>query len=242
MRYRHTDTDLVRAARQQDFLREARQRVPLDDLSLGRNKLIDIFTDYTTSDISDAGTMLEVLKLFFDAAAPRSRRSTSRPSRPQLCLRDARRDPRRGRPVPRLRGERRPARHARRRAAAAGKRAEERRRAKKKKPRVEREAARQSTDSSTPRSAASWRRRASPARSASSSRSSTRPGCRRAPSTWKQPLRARPRPARLPPQGHRRQDRHGAYRMVLRRTAAATTSGCRGSAAGATRRSSATRA
>ena len=27
-RYRHTDTDIVRAARQQDFLREARQRVP----------------------------------------------------------------------------------------------------------------------------------------------------------------------------------------------------------------------
>ena len=36
VRYRHTDTDLVRSARQQDFLREARQAVPpsklLDDL------------------------------------------------------------------------------------------------------------------------------------------------------------------------------------------------------------------
>jgi LCP family protein required for cell wall assembly len=64
VRYRHTDTDLVRAARQQDFLSAARQRVPVDDLVLGRNELIDIFTRYTTSDISDTETMLEVMKLF----------------------------------------------------------------------------------------------------------------------------------------------------------------------------------
>jgi LCP family protein required for cell wall assembly len=64
VRYRHTDTDLVRAARQQDFLSDARQRVPVDQLVLGRNELIDIFTKYTTSDISDTKTMLEVLKLF----------------------------------------------------------------------------------------------------------------------------------------------------------------------------------
>ncbi len=64
VRYRHTDTDLVRAARQQDFLSAARQRVPIGDLVLGRNDLIDIFTEYTTSDISDKETMLQVLKLF----------------------------------------------------------------------------------------------------------------------------------------------------------------------------------
>jgi LCP family protein required for cell wall assembly len=64
VRYRHTDTDLVRAARQQDFLSAARQRVPIEDLVLGRNDLIDIFTQYTTSDISDTKTMLEVLELF----------------------------------------------------------------------------------------------------------------------------------------------------------------------------------
>ncbi|HEY1284488.1 MAG TPA: LCP family protein [Solirubrobacterales bacterium] len=64
VRYRHTDTDLVRAARQQDFLSAARQRVPIGDLVLDRNELIDIFTEYTTSDISDKETMLEVLKLF----------------------------------------------------------------------------------------------------------------------------------------------------------------------------------
>jgi polyisoprenyl-teichoic acid--peptidoglycan teichoic acid transferase len=64
VRYRHTDTDLVRAARQQDFLSDARQRVPVEDLVLGKNDLIDIFTEYTTSDISDKETMIEVLKLF----------------------------------------------------------------------------------------------------------------------------------------------------------------------------------
>ncbi|HWM64640.1 MAG TPA: LCP family protein [Solirubrobacterales bacterium] len=64
VRYRHTDTDLVRAARQQDFLSAARARVPVEDLVLGRNELIDIFTRYTTSDISDTEAMLEVMKLF----------------------------------------------------------------------------------------------------------------------------------------------------------------------------------
>jgi LCP family protein required for cell wall assembly len=64
VRYRHTDTDLVRAARQQDFLSAARQQVPVGDLVLGRNELIDIFTEYTTSDIKDNEEMLEVMKLF----------------------------------------------------------------------------------------------------------------------------------------------------------------------------------
>jgi LCP family protein required for cell wall assembly len=64
VRYRHTDTDLVRAARQQDFLSAARQRVPIKDLVLGRNDLIEIFTEYTTSDISDKEAMIDVMKLF----------------------------------------------------------------------------------------------------------------------------------------------------------------------------------
>ena len=66
-RYRHTDTDLVRSARQQDFLREARQRVPIQTLLGDYKKLIKIFTTYTTSDISDAEQFLGVVKLFFDA-------------------------------------------------------------------------------------------------------------------------------------------------------------------------------
>ena len=65
VRYRHTDTDLVRSARQQDFLREARQQVPASDLFINKRKqLLDIFTTYTTSDISNGESLLQVLKLF----------------------------------------------------------------------------------------------------------------------------------------------------------------------------------
>ncbi len=70
VRYRHTDTDLVRSARQQDFISAARQRVHVDDLvndivwGNSEKGLIEIFTKYTTSDISDKETMLQVLKLF----------------------------------------------------------------------------------------------------------------------------------------------------------------------------------
>jgi polyisoprenyl-teichoic acid--peptidoglycan teichoic acid transferase len=65
-RYRHTDNDIVRAARQHAFLREARAKVPPERLVEDRKKLIKIFTTYTTSDIDDAEQMLQVLKLFFD--------------------------------------------------------------------------------------------------------------------------------------------------------------------------------
>jgi LCP family protein required for cell wall assembly len=64
VRYRHTDTDLVRSARQQDFIAAARQRISVQDLVFDQSGLIDIFTKYTTSDINDKETMLQVLKLF----------------------------------------------------------------------------------------------------------------------------------------------------------------------------------
>jgi polyisoprenyl-teichoic acid--peptidoglycan teichoic acid transferase len=67
VRYRHTDNDLVRSARQQDFLREARQKVPPDTLIRDRNDLLKIFTDYTTSDISDPVTVLELMKTLIAA-------------------------------------------------------------------------------------------------------------------------------------------------------------------------------
>jgi LCP family protein required for cell wall assembly len=66
-RYRHTDNDVVRAARQQEFLREARQKIPPERLFEDRKELISIFTEHTSSDIDDPQTMLQVLKLFLDA-------------------------------------------------------------------------------------------------------------------------------------------------------------------------------
>ena len=65
-RYRHTDTDIVRSARQQEFLREARAKVPPEKLFEDRSKLIKIFTHYTSSDIDSAEQMLQLLRLFFD--------------------------------------------------------------------------------------------------------------------------------------------------------------------------------
>ena len=69
VRYRHNDNDLVRGARQQAFVREARQQVPPKSLlppPFGDAKLIDIFTEYTTSDINDPETIIEMLKSFVD--------------------------------------------------------------------------------------------------------------------------------------------------------------------------------
>jgi LCP family protein required for cell wall assembly len=65
-RYRHTDNDIVRSARQQAFLREARAKVPPERLIEDRKKLVKIFTTYTSSDIGSAEEMLRVLRLFFD--------------------------------------------------------------------------------------------------------------------------------------------------------------------------------
>lgn len=63
VRYRHTDTDIVRSARQQDFLSSARQRISVEDIFFDKSELIDVFTEYTTSDISKGSELLEVLKL-----------------------------------------------------------------------------------------------------------------------------------------------------------------------------------
>jgi polyisoprenyl-teichoic acid--peptidoglycan teichoic acid transferase len=69
VRYRHTDTDIVRSARQQSFISDARHQVSLNDLLFDQQHLIDIFTEYTQSDISHSTELLEVLKL---AAAARN--------------------------------------------------------------------------------------------------------------------------------------------------------------------------
>ncbi len=66
-RYRHTDTDLVRASRQQDLLGEVRNRLSFDEILKRRSELIDAFVDNTRSDISGSKESLELLKLLFDS-------------------------------------------------------------------------------------------------------------------------------------------------------------------------------
>ena len=64
VRYRHTDNDLVRSARQQDFLREARQKLPPETLIRERNELLDIFTNTRPRTSATPVPLLELLKTF----------------------------------------------------------------------------------------------------------------------------------------------------------------------------------
>ncbi len=70
-RYRHTDTDLVRASRQQDLLGEVRNRLSFDEILKRRGELIDAFVENTRSDISGSQESLELLKLLFDSRSAR---------------------------------------------------------------------------------------------------------------------------------------------------------------------------
>ena len=64
-RFRHEDTDLVRSARQQEVLREAKQQIGTGQLVSDRDKLIKIFGRYTTSDeaLKSREGILRLLKL-----------------------------------------------------------------------------------------------------------------------------------------------------------------------------------
>jgi LCP family protein required for cell wall assembly len=50
VRFRHTDTDIVRNARQQDFLRWAKDGFPLSKLLSNKTKLLRIFANHSTTD------------------------------------------------------------------------------------------------------------------------------------------------------------------------------------------------
>ena len=71
VRYRHTDTDIVRSARQQDFLGFARQQISPEELAenviFSDDNLVNVFSEYTTSDISEGKELLDVLKLLISA-------------------------------------------------------------------------------------------------------------------------------------------------------------------------------
>ena len=68
VRYRHEDTDIVRAARQQEFLRQIKQQIGLTKLFERRQDLLDIFGRYTDSDIRGRVQVLRLLKLALASA------------------------------------------------------------------------------------------------------------------------------------------------------------------------------
>jgi LCP family protein required for cell wall assembly len=68
VRYRHEDTDIVRAARQQEFLRQIKQQIGLTKLFEQRADLLEIFGRYTDSDIRGRAHVLSLLKLALASA------------------------------------------------------------------------------------------------------------------------------------------------------------------------------
>src|ERR671932_1253668 len=70
VRYRHLDNDLVRAARQQSFLAQAKAQIGLGRLFGDRKALLRIFGRYTQTDIARDNTkaILRLLKLAFEAS------------------------------------------------------------------------------------------------------------------------------------------------------------------------------
>jgi LCP family protein required for cell wall assembly len=62
VRFRHADSDLVRAARQQDFLRQAKDQISTSSLIDHRGKLIDIFSKSTEAD-RQLGTVVALERL-----------------------------------------------------------------------------------------------------------------------------------------------------------------------------------
>jgi LCP family protein required for cell wall assembly len=63
VRYRHTDNDIVRAARQQDFLRQMRSQLDAGKLIDNSGKLIDIFAHNTASDIHSTSALRRLVRL-----------------------------------------------------------------------------------------------------------------------------------------------------------------------------------
>jgi LCP family protein required for cell wall assembly len=69
VRYRHDDSDLVRSARQQAFLREARRQEPATKILGDFNQLTNIVSKYTSTDnaLTDFPTLESLAKLFVSA-------------------------------------------------------------------------------------------------------------------------------------------------------------------------------
>jgi hypothetical protein len=71
VRFRHADTDLVRAARQQDFLRQAKDQVGVQKIISDRIEFARLFGKYADTDIRGTQQILRLFKLVaFSAGRP----------------------------------------------------------------------------------------------------------------------------------------------------------------------------
>ncbi len=68
VRYRHGDNDLVRAARQHEFLRQARSQLGVADMLSDRRELLRLLGENTRTDIRGSKQLLALVKLAVDVA------------------------------------------------------------------------------------------------------------------------------------------------------------------------------
>ena len=69
VRFRHTDSDLVRSARQQDFIRWAKEQYPVSRLFSERDKLLRVFGKHSTLDkgLQSTDQIIELFNLVLNA-------------------------------------------------------------------------------------------------------------------------------------------------------------------------------
>ena len=67
VRYRHTDTDIVREARQQDFLRQVKDQLGVQGLLDKRLALEHVFGSDVSTDVHSSHQILQILKLLVDS-------------------------------------------------------------------------------------------------------------------------------------------------------------------------------
>jgi LCP family protein required for cell wall assembly len=69
VRYRHTDDDLVRSARQQDFLRQIKNQVGASGLVSRLHPIEQIFGRYSSTDIRSSDEVLKLIELLVQSAS-----------------------------------------------------------------------------------------------------------------------------------------------------------------------------
>jgi polyisoprenyl-teichoic acid--peptidoglycan teichoic acid transferase len=69
VRYRHLDSDLVRAARQQSFLGQAKDQIGVSGVFADRDKLLHIFARSVRTDIRSSHAILSLLKLVAESSS-----------------------------------------------------------------------------------------------------------------------------------------------------------------------------
>jgi hypothetical protein len=69
VRYRHADTDLIRGARQQDFLRQIKDQVGASGLVARLHPIERLFGKYASTDIRSADDVLKLLELLVQSAS-----------------------------------------------------------------------------------------------------------------------------------------------------------------------------